>query len=443
MSVAMESFVRKTRTLSLSLRTAKRELKLATHEAIIILSLWADGWFSFWKNSISTCNNDIADIDGCSKAPEVKAQRDKNEPYVGVNIGTDVSNLLPPTKLVAFLQQQKVTHIYLYDADVDILKALLKTKVRVIVSVSTNQSGSSSTPKGSGEFTVDAILDKPSAIEGPGSSEKHIPVTRSGFVKIVTRSVFAAENESVVKLDDSSPVLKQGEDESKTNVTKTISSVLADDFVDVLNISYLKFSFIELSDLRITLKYYKRGVWGLALKVAAATVWCFRNKKSLGKRGERLCSRDGAWRDDAISKEDSEDDDDEWIVEKPVKEDAKTGAKISQTLDDAKQDHNKFHARIWLEEVLHVRFDEALKHILVDVMSHVFPELKHHETRIKEIIDEAKTCFNNEKVETFVDTFTKRYGYIWMVHMVPGSEKCDLAMRRRQLWEKFIEDIEH
>ncbi|GJY50343.1 glucan endo-1,3-beta-glucosidase 1 [Tanacetum coccineum] len=70
---------------------------------------------------------------------EVKAQRDKDEPYVGVNIGTDVSNLLPPAKLVAFLQQQKVTHIRLYDADPDILKALSKTKIRVIVSVPNNQ----------------------------------------------------------------------------------------------------------------------------------------------------------------------------------------------------------------------------------------------------------------------------------------------------------------
>ena len=34
-------------------------------------------------------------------------------------------------------------------------------------------------------------------------------------------------------------------------------------------------------------------------------------------------------------------------------------------------------------------------------------------------------------------------GYIWMVHKVPGSDKWDLAMRSRQLWEKFADDIEH
>ncbi|KAK4711425.1 hypothetical protein R3W88_005938 [Solanum pinnatisectum] len=71
--------------------------------------------------------------------PEIKVQQDKDEPYVGVNIGTDVSNLLSPADLVAFLQLQKITHIRLYDADPDILKALAKTKIRVIISVPNNQ----------------------------------------------------------------------------------------------------------------------------------------------------------------------------------------------------------------------------------------------------------------------------------------------------------------
>ncbi|KAJ0921029.1 putative glucan endo-1,3-beta-D-glucosidase [Helianthus annuus] len=71
--------------------------------------------------------------------PEVKVQQARDEPYVGVNIGTDISNLLPPAQLVSFLQQQKVTHIRLYDADPDILKALSKTKIRVVISVPNNQ----------------------------------------------------------------------------------------------------------------------------------------------------------------------------------------------------------------------------------------------------------------------------------------------------------------
>ncbi|KAK9059486.1 hypothetical protein SSX86_020188 [Deinandra increscens subsp. villosa] len=34
-------------------------------------------------------------------------------------------------------------------------------------------------------------------------------------------------------------------------------------------------------------------------------------------------------------------------------------------------------------------------------------------------------------------------GYIWMVHKVPGSEKWELTMRSRELWEKFAEDIKY
>ncbi|KAG6394094.1 hypothetical protein SASPL_144673 [Salvia splendens] len=73
-----------------------------------------------------------------ASAEVIKAQQDK-EPFVGVNIGTDVSNLLPAADLVAFLQLQKITHVRLYDANAEILKALAKTKIRVIVSVPNNQ----------------------------------------------------------------------------------------------------------------------------------------------------------------------------------------------------------------------------------------------------------------------------------------------------------------
>lgn len=68
-----------------------------------------------------------------------RAADQDNEPFVGVNIGTDVSNLPSPTDLVSFLQVQKITHIRLYDADPDLLTALAKTKIRVIVSVPNNQ----------------------------------------------------------------------------------------------------------------------------------------------------------------------------------------------------------------------------------------------------------------------------------------------------------------
>ncbi|GFP87134.1 glucan endo-1 3-beta-glucosidase 1, partial [Phtheirospermum japonicum] len=70
---------------------------------------------------------------------EIKAQQVRNEPFVGVNIGTDVSNLPSPPDLVAFLQSRKINHVRLYEADPQILKALAKTKIRVIVSVPNNQ----------------------------------------------------------------------------------------------------------------------------------------------------------------------------------------------------------------------------------------------------------------------------------------------------------------
>ncbi|CAK9171252.1 unnamed protein product [Ilex paraguariensis] len=34
-------------------------------------------------------------------------------------------------------------------------------------------------------------------------------------------------------------------------------------------------------------------------------------------------------------------------------------------------------------------------------------------------------------------------GYIWMIHKTPGSDKWELAMRSRKLWEMFAESIQH
>ncbi|XP_010546762.1 PREDICTED: glucan endo-1,3-beta-glucosidase 1 [Tarenaya hassleriana] len=70
---------------------------------------------------------------------EIKQQEQDKEPFVGFNIGSDVSNPLAPTDLVRFLQAQKVNHVRLYDADPDLLRALAKTKIRVIISVPNNQ----------------------------------------------------------------------------------------------------------------------------------------------------------------------------------------------------------------------------------------------------------------------------------------------------------------
>ncbi|KGN64511.1 glucan endo-1,3-beta-glucosidase 1 [Cucumis sativus] len=69
----------------------------------------------------------------------VKVDKDDKQPFVGVNIGSDVSNLLSPSDLVSFLHFQKITHIRLYDTNPDILKALKGSKIRVVISVPNNQ----------------------------------------------------------------------------------------------------------------------------------------------------------------------------------------------------------------------------------------------------------------------------------------------------------------
>ncbi|GMI72726.1 hypothetical protein like AT1G11820 [Hibiscus trionum] len=68
-----------------------------------------------------------------------QTQEQDKELFVGVNIGTDVSNLLSAKDLVSFLQVQKISHVRLYDANPDILKALENTEISVIISVPNNQ----------------------------------------------------------------------------------------------------------------------------------------------------------------------------------------------------------------------------------------------------------------------------------------------------------------
>ncbi|KAG2300957.1 hypothetical protein Bca4012_008891 [Brassica carinata] len=69
----------------------------------------------------------------------IKTQEQDRDPFVGFNIGTDVTSLLPPTQLVDFLQTQKVNHVRLYDADPVLLKAFSNTNIRVVISVPNNQ----------------------------------------------------------------------------------------------------------------------------------------------------------------------------------------------------------------------------------------------------------------------------------------------------------------
>ncbi|RZR80962.1 hypothetical protein BHM03_00007090 [Ensete ventricosum] len=61
------------------------------------------------------------------------------EPFIGVNIGTDLTDLLPPADLAAFLKAQQIKHVRLYDADPGILSALAGAGVSVAVGVPNNQ----------------------------------------------------------------------------------------------------------------------------------------------------------------------------------------------------------------------------------------------------------------------------------------------------------------
>ncbi|KAK4720568.1 hypothetical protein R3W88_010801 [Solanum pinnatisectum] len=61
------------------------------------------------------------------------------EAFVGVNIGTDVSDMPSPAQVVALLKAQQIWHVRLFDADQAMLLALAHTEIRVTVSVPNDQ----------------------------------------------------------------------------------------------------------------------------------------------------------------------------------------------------------------------------------------------------------------------------------------------------------------
>ncbi|XP_072093161.1 glucan endo-1,3-beta-glucosidase 3 isoform X2 [Arachis hypogaea] len=58
--------------------------------------------------------------------------------FIGVNIGTDITNMPSATETVALLKAQSIQHVRLYDADRAMLLALANTGIRVTVSVPNN-----------------------------------------------------------------------------------------------------------------------------------------------------------------------------------------------------------------------------------------------------------------------------------------------------------------
>ncbi|KAM5566851.1 glucan endo-1,3-beta-glucosidase 3 [Rosa sericea] len=62
-----------------------------------------------------------------------------DDAFVGVNLGTDLSDMPSPTEVVALLKAQNIRHIRLYDADRAMLLALANTGIQVTVSVPNDQ----------------------------------------------------------------------------------------------------------------------------------------------------------------------------------------------------------------------------------------------------------------------------------------------------------------
>ncbi|XP_059289254.1 glucan endo-1,3-beta-glucosidase 3-like [Lycium ferocissimum] len=61
------------------------------------------------------------------------------EAFIGVNVGTDLSDMPSPTQVVALLKAQQIRHVRLFDADRAMLLALANTGIRVTVSVPNDQ----------------------------------------------------------------------------------------------------------------------------------------------------------------------------------------------------------------------------------------------------------------------------------------------------------------
>ncbi|KAJ3670463.1 hypothetical protein LUZ60_010787 [Juncus effusus] len=73
-----------------------------------------------------------------SAVPSHSAQQGE-APFIGVTIGTSVSNLLKPSDLVSFLKSQQITHVRLYNADSSLLSSLSNSQIKVLIGVPNNE----------------------------------------------------------------------------------------------------------------------------------------------------------------------------------------------------------------------------------------------------------------------------------------------------------------
>ncbi|XP_068661201.1 glucan endo-1,3-beta-glucosidase 3-like [Aristolochia californica] len=63
----------------------------------------------------------------------------EDKAFIGVNMGTDLSDMPSPTQVAALLKAQQIRHVRLYDADRAMLVALANTGIQVTVSVPNEQ----------------------------------------------------------------------------------------------------------------------------------------------------------------------------------------------------------------------------------------------------------------------------------------------------------------
>lgn len=59
--------------------------------------------------------------------------------FIGIDIGTDMSNLPPASQVVAILKANQITHVRLFDADAHMLNALANTSIEVMVGVTNEE----------------------------------------------------------------------------------------------------------------------------------------------------------------------------------------------------------------------------------------------------------------------------------------------------------------
>lgn len=107
--------------------------------------------------------------------------------FVGINIGTDLSDLPSPEQVVAILRSHQITHIRLFDADNHLLSALSDTGIEVMVSV-----------------TNDEVLR---IGESPAAAASWINKNVAAFVPTTNITAIAVGSEVLSTIPNAAPVL--------------------------------------------------------------------------------------------------------------------------------------------------------------------------------------------------------------------------------------------